>query len=44
MENNKENSPFTRRQFVKTATAAAFAAPFILKSSLIRREGNFCTK
>jgi predicted dehydrogenase len=39
MENNKENSPFTRRQFVKTTTAAAFAAPLILKSSLIRGKG-----
>ncbi len=36
---NKKNSPFTRRQFVKTTTAAAFVAPLILKSSLISGKG-----
>ncbi len=39
MGNNEKNSPFTRRQFVKTTTAAAFAAPLILKSSLISGKG-----
>jgi len=36
MKNNRSNSPFTRRQFVKTTSVAAFAAPFILKSSVIK--------
>ena len=39
MGNNENNAPFTRRQFVKTTTAAAFAAPLILKSSLISGKG-----
>ncbi len=34
MKNNNSNSPFTRRQFVKTTSVAAFAAPIILKSSV----------
>lgn len=39
MGKNKNNPPFTRRQFVKTTTAAAFVAPLILKSSLISGKG-----
>ena len=36
MKNNKNSSPFTRRQFVKTTSVAAFAAPLIMKSSVIK--------
>lgn len=35
MKNNKSNSPFSRRRFVKTTAAAAIAAPLIMKSTLI---------
>ena len=35
MEPKKNNSPFTRRHFVKTTTVAAIAAPLIVKSSVI---------
>ena len=35
MGNNKNHSTFNRRQFVKTTTVAAFAAPLLMKSSLI---------
>ncbi len=39
MKNTKSNSPFTRRQFVKTTAVAAFAAPLIVKSSIISGRG-----
>lgn len=35
MENSKTSSPFTRRQFVKTTSVAAFGVPIIMKSSLL---------
>jgi predicted dehydrogenase len=35
----KDQSSFTRRKFVKTSSAAALAAPLILKSSLIKGAG-----
>ena len=35
----KNNSPFTRRKFVKTTAAAAIGTPLILKSSLIKGAG-----
>ena len=35
----KNNSPFSRRKFVKTTSVAAIGAPLILKSSLIRGKG-----
>ena len=31
----KKKSPFTRRQFVKTSSVAAFAAPLIMKSTFV---------
>jgi hypothetical protein len=31
----RKNSPFSRREFVKTTSVAAIGAPLILKSSLI---------
>ena len=36
MKNNKSASPLTRRKFVKTISVAAFAAPLIVKSSVIK--------
>jgi predicted dehydrogenase len=39
METNKNNSPLTRRQFVKTTSVAAIAAPLIVKSSVINGMG-----
>jgi predicted dehydrogenase len=35
MKKNIENSAFTRRQFVKTVSAAAFTVPIIVKSSIL---------
>jgi predicted dehydrogenase len=35
-----KNSPFSRREFVKTTSVAAIGAPLILKSSLIKGQGN----
>ena len=35
MKNRLEKSPFTRRQFVKTVSGAAVAAPIIMKSSIL---------
>jgi predicted dehydrogenase len=36
----RKNSPFSRREFVKTTSVAAIGAPLILKSSLISGKGN----
>ncbi len=36
MKDNKNSSQFTRRQFVKTTSVAAFAAPLIMKSSVMK--------
>ena len=35
MKNKKTKNPYTRRQFVKTGSAAALAAPLIMQSSMI---------
>jgi predicted dehydrogenase len=35
MDNSNESSPISRRKFLTTTTAAAFAAPLILKSSVV---------
>jgi predicted dehydrogenase len=35
----RKNSPFSRREFVKTTSVAAIGAPLILKSSLINGQG-----
>jgi predicted dehydrogenase len=35
----RKNSPFSRREFVKTTSVAAIGAPLILKSSLIHGQG-----
>jgi predicted dehydrogenase len=35
MENKNSKTPYTRRQFVKTGSAAAVAAPLIMKSSMV---------
>ena len=39
MDKNENHSTFTRRKFLTTTTAAAFAAPLILKSSVISGKG-----
>ena len=36
----KNNSPLTRRNFVKTTSVAAIGAPLILKSSLLKANGS----
>lgn len=36
----RKNSPFSRREFVKTTSVAAIGAPLILNSSLISGKGN----
>ena len=39
----RKNSPFSRREFVKTTSVAAIGAPLFLKSSLIKGQGNTAT-